>query len=434
MELQSVQEKARLSAIPYLGQKYKQFNYLLVPRTTTPTGSLSAQVQRQVEVTIVENLFARGFDEERLFRVLVRRPESSDSVDVSLQYSREGKWEDVVKTKLQTSLNANERLYTLTDVKVSLEHGFADRLCNVVEFANQISLQRQNQEHHKNALIEVERSSTVKSKTAFPAQKLERCNYEEHTLTVVNRTNTGITIEVSGKTSEIAENEEARFGFNGKPIVLQGKKISFGQSEQIIKLGNNTFAQLQTNGSSSQICVRPALRIVNATDKVVKVNEQQVLQNESTYVNAAACCFEIDEQRSEQIQNDTLAAQKVVQVGELYLRVEHREKGSLSMLKLFPTFVIENQLENEIQLDQVCIKPQQTHCYYSKPDDNLQVQSIAYGDFRQEKAFFIYKHKASGFKSHAAPGEVKTSWSICKRFLLTHANSDGANERQQLYV
>ena len=46
MSLQSVQEKARLSAIPYLGQKYKQFNYLLVPRSSTPTGSLSTQVKK----------------------------------------------------------------------------------------------------------------------------------------------------------------------------------------------------------------------------------------------------------------------------------------------------------------------------------------------------------------------------------------------------
>lgn len=121
-------------------------------------------------------------------------------------------------------------------------------------------------------------------------------------------------------------------------------------------------------------------------------------------------------------------------MGELCFRVERRDNGPLSVLKLFPTFIIENQLENEISLDQVCIQPRQAHCYYSKPEDNLQVQSIVYGGFRQEKAFFIYKHKASGFKSHAAPGEVKTSWSICKRFLLARANSENADERQQLYV
>lgn len=116
------------------------------------------------------------------------------------------------------------------------------------------------------------------------------------------------------------------------------------------------------------------------------------------------------------------------------MRVERHERGLLSTLKLFPTFIIENQLEDEIQLDQTCIKPQQAHCYYSRPEDNLQVQSIAYGNFRQDKAFFVYKHKASGFKSHAAPGEVKTSWSICKRFLMTRASQGSADERQQLYV
>lgn len=46
MSLQSVQEKSRLSAIPYLGQKYKQFNYLLVPRSSSVSGSLSTQIRK----------------------------------------------------------------------------------------------------------------------------------------------------------------------------------------------------------------------------------------------------------------------------------------------------------------------------------------------------------------------------------------------------
>lgn len=122
-----------------------------------------------MEVTIVENLFARGFDEERLFRVLVSKPDSGDAVDVSLQYSLNDKWEDVASMKLQTALAADERLYTLTDVKVRLEQGFADRLCKVVEFANQISIQRQSQEHHKNALLETELSNAAQSRALLPA-------------------------------------------------------------------------------------------------------------------------------------------------------------------------------------------------------------------------------------------------------------------------
>ena len=37
------------------------------------------------------------------------------------------------------------------------------------------------------------------------------------------------------------------------------------------------FALVQTNGSSCHICVRPALRLVNATDKVIQVNGEEML-------------------------------------------------------------------------------------------------------------------------------------------------------------
>lgn len=126
-----------------------------------------------------------------------------------------------------------------------------------------------------------------------------KCDYEEHTLTVVNETDAEITVEVSGKTKQVAKNEEARFEFSGKPVSIQKHAIHFDQKEQIVRLGDNTFAQVQSNGSSCQICVRPALQIVNATDKAITINGKQTLQGDDTYVNSATCCIEIEGQSSE---------------------------------------------------------------------------------------------------------------------------------------
>lgn len=60
------------------------------------------------------------------------------------------------------------------------------------------------------------------------------------------------------------------------------------------------------------------------------------------YISASACRFTVDEQRSEQFQNEVLVTQKILQVGDFYLRTEFRKNGPLCSLKLFPTFIVEN--------------------------------------------------------------------------------------------